>query len=94
MSEVAHFSKVMTDLVDDWTALRQELKERVREAHPDLTDVLGRTWAWVGGELYRHDSLTWTASMVASEHLRGPSQDALRNPNYEWCDRCKELAQA
>lgn len=92
MSKVSHISEVMGPLVDGWAAARTEQHEIARAGHPDLTDVLGRVWTWVGGDLYRHDSMAWTKGMVTSPRVSGPSQDALANANYTWCDRCRELA--
>jgi hypothetical protein len=93
VSRVAHVSEVIPGLVDQWLDARIVVKAAERAAHPDLADVFGRTWTWVAGELYRHDSMTWTRDMVLSVKLRGPSQDALANANYTWCDRCREVAQ-
>jgi hypothetical protein len=89
MNDVSHISEVMADLVRTWGATA--VKE-AKAAHPNLADMFGRTWVWIGGDLYRHDSMTWTKGMVESPHLRGPSQDALTNPNYTWCEQCKAIA--
>ncbi|WP_285554843.1 hypothetical protein [Actinoplanes regularis] len=88
MSEPEHFMDV---LVAQWPAAQQGLREVEKALHPDLTDVFGRTWTWVAGDLYRHDSMTWTKTMVLSPKLRGPSTDALNNPGSEWCARCREV---
>jgi hypothetical protein len=93
MSRVSHISEVMPDLIDEWRVARAALRETSKADHPDLTDVFGRVWTWVAGDLYRHDSMAWTSEMVKSPNLRGPSQDALTNPNYTWCGRCREVAQ-
>jgi hypothetical protein len=93
MSGTSHISEVMAGLVGEWQASRESLRETERGAHPDLTDVFGRVWTWISGDLYQHDSMTWTSAMVGSPSLRGPSSDALASPNYTWCTRCREVAQ-
>jgi hypothetical protein len=92
MSRVVHVSEVVPVLLDQWLDVRAETREVEQATRPDLTDVFGRAWRWLAGDLYRHDSLVWTRDMVRSSSLRGPSRDALANPNYQWCARCREVA--
>jgi hypothetical protein len=92
MNRVSHVSELVPALVDLWLAARAELHEIERAEHPDLTDVFGRPWRWLAGDLYRHDTMVWTRDMVLSPSLRGPSRYALDNLNYQWCARCREVA--
>lgn len=83
----------MTDrvrqLIADWNAARALIRRNEEAAHPDVVDVLGRTWTWKDGDLYRHDSMCWPLSMVTDPRVGWPSRNALDNPNYQWCEICK-----
>jgi hypothetical protein len=92
VSRVSHVSEVVPDLLDQWLVARADMHEIERAEHPDLTDVFRRSWRWLAGDLYRHDSMVWTRDMVLSPNLRGPSRYAMENPNYRWCARCREVA--
>ncbi len=76
----------MSDLVNAWYELRSELHELERLEHPDITDRLGRVWAWKSGDLYRHCSTAAPKFMI--EHFGLPKQEALDNPNYDLCGIC------
>lgn len=80
---------MVSELVDEWTALRVEAQAFERAEHPDVTDVLGRVWTWKSGDIYTHDGMAWPLAFITSPTLQGPSAAALDNPNYRWCLICK-----
>ena len=74
--------------IQEWQGLRAELAAVEAAEHPDITDHHGRTWTWVGGDLYRHDDLAWPLAFIADGQHGLPSEAALTNPNYDHCIIC------
>jgi hypothetical protein len=83
---------IMAPLIDEWQALRQELRAMEVAEHPDITDALGRVWKWKDGDLYTHDSIASPKAFVTRPKMSLPTQAALENPNYQWCEICKTPA--
>lgn len=78
-------------LIDEWRTARAALRMLERSEHPDIVDQLGRTWEWIGGDLYRHDKMAWPRGMVERAGFLGwPRPILLDNPNYQWCDACRQ----
>lgn len=86
--------QVVAGLVSAWRAARLALAATEAAEHPDVTDVLGRTWTWWKGDLYRHDSMAWPLVLVTSDLMRWPKPELLDNPNYQWCDTCRAELEA
>jgi len=77
-------------MLDEWQALRAELRAIEVAEHPALTDKFGRVWTWTCHDCYHHDNtLALTRDMIGRlaslppERLRG-------NPNYwQLCEICR-----
>ena len=84
----------VSDMIDEWMALRLEMKRSERAEHPPVTDVLGREWTWVDRDLYRHDGMAWPLSFITADSKSWPSPALLDNPNYGWCEHCRTAMEA
>lgn len=78
----------MGALVDEWQALRAEIREQEETDHPPIIDALGRVWTWWQGDIYRHDGMAWPADHIGRYAQGWPSIRLIDNPNYHWCDLC------
>lgn len=74
--------------IAEWQGLRADLAAVEAAEHPDITDHHGRTWTWIGGDLYRHDNMSWPLKFVTDGQHGLPSESALTNPNYDPCVIC------
>lgn len=74
--------------IQEWQGLRAELAAVEAAEHPDITDHHGRTWVWIGGDLYRHDDLSWPLAFITDGQHGLPSRSALINQNYDHCIIC------
>jgi hypothetical protein len=74
-------------LLDEWQALRAEIRALEELEHPPIVDHLGREWTWKDGDLYRHDSTAAPRHMI--NNFGWPRRELLDNPNYRLCDACR-----
>lgn len=79
----------MEQMINDWHAARRALRAAEAAEHPDRTDILGRTWTWISGDLYRHDGMAWPLASVVSERVHWPRPDLIDHPGYSWCGTCR-----
>jgi len=80
----------INQLIDEWFAARAAIHATEKAEHPDVTDALGRVWVWSQGDLYRHDSMCWPLAATTNPNIGWPHRAVLDNPNYQWCETCKE----
>jgi hypothetical protein len=83
------------ELLVEWQALRIIIAEMDVAEHPDIVDALGRVWTWIpggSGNLYGHDGMAWPREHVERPDVGLPSSAVLANPNYSWCELCRQPA--
>jgi hypothetical protein len=81
---------VVGSMIEEWRALRAELRAVEEAEHPPFHDKFGRLWAWKSGDLWTHDStLALTRGMI-DDFRRLPPEKLRNNPNYwQLCDICR-----
>lgn len=93
----------MASLIEEWKATREAIAAIERAEHPDITDALGRTWVWMSGgardrdgndssSIYTHDGIAWPRELIERSSIGWPTLAAIDNPNYRWCDACRQGA--
>lgn len=82
----------VASLVDEWRALRAELRAIEEAEHPDVVDHHGRVWRWKNGDLYTHDdTLAFPLRFVTDGKAGLPSPSLADNPNYaRLCATCRQ----
>jgi hypothetical protein len=77
--------------LDEWRAVRAELRAIEAAEHPDVVDGYGRVWQWQPGpgDLYAHDGMALPLAAVTGGGARLPLPMLAGNPNYRGlCDIC------
>lgn len=77
-------------LIDQWQALRAELRAVEATEHPDIVDGYGRAWQWKSRDLYSHDETIATPAHLIPTFGLPLAGLAERNPNYtRLCAVCR-----
>jgi hypothetical protein len=79
---------VVRVLLASWQQSRAALRVIEEAEHPDVTDAFGRVWVWKDKDLYTHDGMAWPLGHVTNKKMSLPTDQALQNPNYQWCSIC------
>jgi hypothetical protein len=82
--------RVVREMLDDWCALRAELRGIEEAENPPFTDRFGREWTWRKGDLWHHDDTLALPRFMVDAVPSLPPEKLRANPNYhKLCEICR-----